>query len=39
MFSVLILGLLLGLQHAVEADHLAAVPGVSDSMHLIIDSL
>ena len=29
MFSVLILGLLLGLQHAVEADHLAAVASLS----------
>lgn len=29
MFSVLILGLLLGLQHAVEADHLAAVASLT----------
>lgn len=29
MFSILILGLLLGLQHAMEADHLAAVAGLT----------
>lgn len=29
MFSILILGLLLGLQHAVEADHIAAVASIT----------
>ncbi|HOP17550.1 MAG: sulfite exporter TauE/SafE family protein [Gammaproteobacteria bacterium] len=38
MFSVLILGLLLGLQHAVEADHLAAVASLSTRSHSLGDA-
>jgi ABC-type nickel/cobalt efflux system permease component RcnA len=38
MLSVLVLGLLLGLQHALEADHLAAVASLSASTNRLRDA-